>query len=312
MLYKNFQIVQLKDNLLVHYISVGQGDATAINFPDGTIMLIDTGPDDSASTLSTYLTNKVLNNKRDKTIDNLILTHADADHIGGAMRILNDFDVEQIFMPVIESDTNVYNNLVTYIEDNKINSSIITEWSDIFGLVNVKMYEPLDRNSTNNTCPLIKINYRNVSMLFTGDIDSSAETEFVELYGEELDVDILKIAHHGSLYSTSEAFLNVTTPDYAIISVGENNSYGHPSEVVLNRLSEMNVEIFRTDLNGNVLSVVGEDYGMKFLTTDYIITNLILDYRLFVLVLDAIILVEIILIVFKKNKKDKNDIKSLN
>lgn len=301
-LLENFSIVQLKDNLLVHYISVGQGDATAINFPDGRVMLIDAGPDDSASTLSSYLTNKVFNNQTDFTIDYFILTHADADHIGGAMRILSDFDIGIIYMPIIESETNVYKNLVNYINENNINSEIISAKVELVGGVNLEIFEPLDRTSTNNTCPLIKLEFYDTSFLFTGDIDSSAESEFIRLYGDELDIDVLKVAHHGSSYSTSEEFIKATTPEYSVISVGK-NSYGHPSSEVLNRLETIGVENYRTDINGNILFFVGKDNENFILTTNYTITNLIIDYRLFVLVIDSIVLIEIVILYVRKCKK---------
>lgn len=301
-LLENFSIVQLRDNLLVHYISVGQGDATAINFPDGRVMLIDAGPDDSASTLSSYLTNKVFNNQTDFTIDYFILTHADADHIGGAMRILSDFDIGIVYMPIIESETNVYKNLVKYINENNINSEIISAKVELVGGVNLEIFEPLDRASTNNTCPLVKLEFYDTSFLFTGDIDSSAESEFIRLYGDELDIDVLKVAHHGSSYSTSEEFIKATTPEYSVISVGE-NSYGHPSSEVLNRLETNGVENYRTDINGNILFLVGKDYENFILTTNYTITNLIIDYRLFVLVIDSIVLIEIVILYVRKCKK---------
>lgn len=301
-LLENFSIVQLKDNLLVHYISVGQGDATAINFPDGRVMLIDAGPDDSASTLSSYLTNKVFNNQTDFTIDYFILTHADADHIGGAMRILSDFDIGIIYMPIIESETNVYKNLVKYINENNINSEIISAKVELVGGVNLEIFEPLDRTSTNNTCPLIKLEFYDTSFLFTGDIDSSAESEFIRLYGDELDIDVLKVAHHGSSYSTSEEFIKATTPEYSVISVGK-NSYGHPSSEVLNRLETNGVENYRTDINGNILFLVGKDYENFILTTNYTITNLIIDYRLFVLIIDSVVLIEIVILSVRKCKK---------
>ncbi len=301
-LLENFSIVQLKDNLLVHYISVGQGDATAINFPDGRVMLIDAGPDDSASTLSSYLTNKVFNNQTDFTIDYFILTHADADHIGGAMRILSDFDIGIVYMPIIESETNVYKNLVKYINENNINSEIISAKVELVGGVNLEIFEPLDRTSTNNTCPLVKLEFYDTSFLFTGDIDSSAESEFIRLYGDELDIDVLKVAHHGSSYSTSEEFIKATTPEYSVISVGE-NSYGHPSSEVLNRLETNGVVNYRTDINGNILFFVGKDNENFILTTNYTITNLIIDYRLFVLTIDSVVLIEIVILSVRKCKK---------
>ncbi len=299
----NFNLVELDDNLLVHYISVGQGDATAINFPDGSIMLIDAGPNDSISTLSTYLTDKVFNNQRDKVIDYFILTHADADHISGAVRILHDFNVRTIYMPVIESDSNTYTNLVTYIEENKLHSEVISANSFELDSCKVDIIEPLDRASTNNTCPLVRIEYRGTSFLFTGDIDSSAERAFVELYGELLDVDILKVAHHGSAYSTSSEFLTIVTPDYAIISVGK-NSYGHPSEDVLGRLTDIGANTYRTDESGNIMFVVGEYYDVSVLTNSYTITNMILDYRYLVIIIDGLILIKLIALAFEKTDKN--------
>ncbi|MBQ8615381.1 MAG: hypothetical protein IJ415_02325, partial [Clostridia bacterium] len=164
-------------------------------------------------------------------------------------------------------------------------------------------FELLNDTNTNDSSQVVKLEYRNKSFLFTGDISTSVEDNYINTYGEKLDCDVLKVAHHGSSSSTSEEFLNCVSPNYAVISVGENNDYNHPNDAVINLLNYYNVNILRTDEHGDIMFVVGKDYDLKILNNKYYITNLTLDYRIYVLVVDVILFGVAIVVIIKKEKK---------
>jgi len=145
----------------------------------------------------------------------------------------------------------------------------------------------------------------NKSFLFVGDISSSVEQVYVEKYNNKLDCDVLKISHHGSFSSTSEVFLQATTPEYAVISVGEGNIYGHPSFDVLDRLNDVDANILRTDKHKDILFVVGKYYTLEQLNGIYYISNLTLSYVELVIFIDGVLFVCGIIILIKKNKKNK-------
>ena len=287
---------------MVHFISVGQGDAIAINLPDDKVMIIDTGPEDSAVTLTNYIEHNVLNNSHNKKIDYLILTHADSDHIGGALRLLKQFDIKNIYIPYMESYTDSFLRLINYIKNGNYN--ILSDFNDFIddsSVFNLEIFGPFDNSDTNDSCPIIKLEYLEVSFLFTGDISTNIEEILLLDYYEKIDSDIIKIAHHGSKYSSSLEFLQAVSPEYAVISCG-NNSYGHPTDIVINNISETGAKILRTDLKGNILFSVSETNSYNILTNDYIIIEILIDYRFLILIFDCIILISICVIIFKKKK----------
>lgn len=297
-----FDIVIRNNNLMVHFISVGQGDAIAINLPDDKVMLIDTGPQNTAATLTNYLNEKVLNTSRNDVIDYLILTHADSDHIGGALRVLQNFDVENIYMPIFENESIQFNSLISYVEENNYN--IIEDLKDIECNIEytIEAFGPFEFTTSNDSCPIIKVSYMDTSYLFTGDISTSIENELILNFGDEMDCDVLKVAHHGSKYSTSLEFLEMVTPEYAVISCGS-NSYGHPTDVVINNIFDVGATLLRTDQQGNILFVEGKYYDLLMLNNDYMINDFILDYRFIILVIDVIIFIYLIILIVKKPKK---------
>lgn len=165
----------------------------------------------------------------------------------------------------------------------------------------MKVYGPYESSDTNDSCPIIRLEYLETSFLFTGDISTDIEEKLLTNYYENIDCDIIKIAHHGSKYSSSLEFLQAVSPEYAVISCGK-NSYGHPTDTVINNIIEVGSSVLRTDLQGNILFSVVEQNSYDVLTGDYIITGLILDYRFFVLIIDIILLVSICVLIFKKEK----------
>ena len=290
--FLNQNIVTKRDNLLVHFISVGQGDAIAINLPDERVVLIDTGTIDYSVDYTDYLYENVLSNSKNRNIDYLILSHADADHIGGTKRLIQNFNVKKIILPVIDSETEIYTEIKSEISKNNIDTNIVeeNELSDNGYKFNFYFIEDEDTNASST---VVKLSYKNLGFLFAGDIDIEAENKLISKYGEELDSDVLKVAHHGSKMSTSKEFLEIVTPKYAVISCAK-NSYGHPTDTVLKNLSSAGAEIYRTDVAGNLLFVVDNAVGLRCLKYNYHITNLWFNYALIVLIVEVLILVKIV------------------
>ena len=306
MLADEFDLVSSKDNMLVHFINVGQADASAINFPDGKVMLIDTGSKDSNSTYIKYLKENVVNTKMNNHIDYLVLSHADMDHIGGTMKLLKNFSIGTIYMPKIASDSNGYAEILNYVENKCKYVTLGEEFSIKNKLYHITFFEILNSTNTNDSSQIIKVEGFDKSFLFTGDVSSAVEHDYIERYGKELDIDVLKVAHHGSSSSSSDEFLKVTTPEYAVISVGFGNDYGHPSYDVLERLKINNVKTLRTDKKDDILFTIGDDYSFKPLTSVYFVTDMSLDYSVVVIVLDVSLLIVCVFIIFKKDKKKRN------
>lgn len=295
-----FNIVSSKNKLLVHFINVGQADAIAVNLPDGKIFLIDTGCEEVNVTYTNYLKENVLNSKRSNYIDYLVLSHADMDHVGGTLKLLKNFDVGTIFMPKVASASAGYDKIYDYVVDNCNYQVLGDEFIIGNDVYNIKFFRQLSDADTNDASQVVKLEYGDDSFLFTGDISSSVEEKYINLYGRELDSDVLKISHHGSKTSTSAKFLEIVTPEYAVISVG-NNSYGHPTGEVLNRLIASETLILRTDEKGDVL-FISESCGLNVLTDRFYVTKISLDYRYFVLIVDGVMLIWGVAIILKKEK----------
>ncbi len=288
MLLKN-NIVE-NANLLVHFISVGQGDAVAINLPDDKVAIIDTGTVDLNVQFTNYLQTNVFNNKRGNKIDYLILTHFDTDHIGGARRLIENFDIENVYISPFKEENEEANNLLLEIGKQNINK-IINKDKEIIAGANYlfQFYGPISYDNSNDSCPLIKLTYNNYKFLFTGDISSDKEAELLNIYANDLDCDVLKVAHHGSKTSSSLPFLQAITPKYAVISCGTNN-YGHPSDIVCENLALVGATTLRTDALGNILFTV-KNGNLALATGSYTITGLSVEIRYIILGINFIIII---------------------
>jgi len=305
-LQSKFNVVVNKDNLLVHFINVGQGDAIAINLPNNEVLIIDCGPKNNNVSFTNYITENVLNSKHNKEIDYLILTHADADHIGGAYLLLTQFDVEKVYLPIMSAETETYvefKELANQTSSVEIISTTtkfnISECEiNILGLYNI--------NDTNESSTIVKITYLNKSFLFMADVSYKVEDLLMQQYGNELDSDVVKIAHHGSNTSTSLEFLELVSPDYAVISVG-NNSYGHPTDEVLESIANANAKLLRTDIDGNILVSVGNDYDLTVNIGNYLTTDFSYEHRIAVIIVDLLLVGNIFIIIFKKKKSKKKE-----
>lgn len=293
-------VINDNDSLLVHFISVGQGDGIAVNLPDGKIVIIDTGTPDKSVTFTNYLDDYVLSRDKDNKLDYVILTHADNDHAGGLLRVLQNYTIDKLFIPNIDGNSTEYLSAKEYWETNKINTEYHTHGIIIENKgYKIEFFGPLSENTTNENSPIIKLSFEGYSFLFTGDISTDVELECIKEYGNFLDCDVLKVAHHGSKYSSSMSFIETVTPKVSVISCGPND-YGHPTDTAINNILSVGSKVLRTDLDGNIAFVVN-DYGLNYLTTNYIITD-ILDYRVYLCVIDIALIVYIVAVIIKYKK----------
>lgn len=236
--------------LKVHYIDVGQADSILIQAPAGENMLIDAGNVADSETVVNYLKSKGISK-----IDILVGTHPHEDHVGGMSAVVNSFNIGKIYMPQVTTTTQAYANLIVAIKNKEltINSPVpgntFNLGSSTFTILapNSSSYDDL-----NNSSIVLKMVYHNNKFLFTGDAEALSENEMMNK-GYDLSADVLKVGHHGSDSSTSDSFLAKVNPKYAIISVGKNNSYGHPNEGILQKLANASVNVFRTDEQGTIV-----------------------------------------------------------
>lgn len=233
----------------VHVIDVGQADSILITTPSNKNMLIDGGDEDSAKIIKSYLKNKKV-----KNLDVIVATHPDSDHIGSLDYIIDNFDVEKIFMTNQITDSECYTNLIDSCNNKNLKINYLSK-DDSFNLddsTHIYVLSPsyiTDNNNSNSI--VLNIKYKNNSFLFTGDCEESNEIEMINSYDLE-DIDFLKVAHHGSYTASSLSFLKEITPDIAVISCGYKNTYGHPHQSTLDNLEAVNAKIFRTDKNGSM------------------------------------------------------------
>lgn len=238
--------------LEVMFFDVGQGDSIFIETPERVQILIDGGP-------SSAILEKLGREMPfwDRTIDLIVLTHPEHDHIAGLLEVLKRYRVKNILWTGIVRDTEEYKEWQKLIEQEGANVHIARTDLRIYAgeswFVVLYPFEDLQDKqvkNTNNSSIVIRLSYGGTSFLFTGDAPKSVESQLISLAEQEIDVDVLKAGHHGSKTSTSKEFVQAVSPEIAVISSGKDNKYGHPHQEVLDNLA--GIQVLRTDLRGDI------------------------------------------------------------
>ena len=242
-------ITSESSGLEVHFIDVGQGDATLIK-ADGHAMLIDAGENDKGTAVQLYLQKQGV-----EQLDYLILTHTDSDHIGGADVIVSKFDIGQIFLSDFKKDNKTYRELMDSMKYKNMTFSTPEAGAEYeLGSAEFTVIAPNDTyEDANNSSMALILDYGDNSFLFSGDCEEEAEQDILA-NGLDLDVDVYQVGHHGSRSSSTEEFLDAMSPEYAVISCAEGNSYGHPHAKTLNNLRARSIKVFRTDEQGSIIA----------------------------------------------------------
>lgn len=252
-----FEIVnfshQKKSALEIDFLDVGQGDSILIQYLGSQQILVDGGPDGRKLLRELSKTMPAM----DRSIELVVLTHPDKDHLAGLIDVMEKFNVELVLHNGQVADTDIFGEFQSAVEKSGVESRIFGEGSTIFvgDDIELRSFNPdevvPDGADRNKQSIVLRLDYGVNSFLLTGDAENSAEVDMLNDQ-EDVDVEWLKIGHHGSKSSTSESFLQAVTPKYAIVSAGRNNRYGHPHQEVLERLESVGAEVLRTDEIGTI------------------------------------------------------------
>lgn len=232
-----------------YFFDVGQGDAAAVVTRDACIV-VDAGTEASEERLRLQLERAGI-----RRIDLAVFTHPHEDHIGGADMLIENFEVGAVLMPDNKSDTLTYSRLISAMQSKNIELIPAEEGytAELGGLSLCVLFASADATDENDMSAVVRISFGETSAIFTGDAGESAEKMILSKYPSgELTGGILKVGHHGSSTSTCTEWAETLLPQFAVISCGAVNDYGHPHEEVLRRLAAVGAEIFRTDLDGTV------------------------------------------------------------
>lgn len=239
-----FDYVESEKNLKVHFIDVGQGDAQIIEL-NGHYMLIDAGPNSSEQVLLDYI-NKI----GIKKFDYVIGTHVHEDHIGGMDKVIKNYDIDNFLFPKQTSTTKTFESFVEQLNNRGL-KLYAPNVGESFEFENAKFTvlapNSLEYDDANNYSIVVKLEYKNTSILFMGDAETLSENEMLDNYYLDLEADVIKIGHHGSSTSSSLKFLKSVNPKYAVISLGKDNDYFHPHKSTMLRLKSLNIPVYRTD-----------------------------------------------------------------
>lgn len=236
--------------LEVHFIDIGQGDSTFITC-DGHAMLIDGGNNGKGTAVQLYLEKQGI-----ESLDYVIGTHPDSDHIGGLDVIIYKFDVGKVIMPDYEKDTKTYQEVIDVL-DEKNYKITLPAVGDTYSLGQArftiiapgKQY----KNNANDNSVGILLEHGSKRFVLTGDAEEESEEDILKS-GIDINADVYKVSHHGSKTASTDAFLEAVNPAYGVISCGEGNTYGHPHAEVMNKLREAGIKVFRTDEQGTIVA----------------------------------------------------------
>ncbi|MBQ2916991.1 MAG: DNA internalization-related competence protein ComEC/Rec2 [Clostridia bacterium] len=247
----SFTYSLISKDLKIYFIDVGQGDSCLIITPNNKKILIDGGEGEPEVLLSYLL------DRRIKAIDYIMISHFDSDHCNGLIDIIENLQVKNILISKQAYFCDEYKNIANIINSKKIKVIFVKQGDSSNVDKNIKLdifypTEKLEYEDLNNNSIVAKLTYNSFSVLFTGDIEKSEENILDRYKGNELKSDVIKIAHHGSKTSSSKEFLKSVKPKIALIGVGENNTFGHPNNGVIERLESINCRIYRTDEMGEI------------------------------------------------------------
>ena len=259
-------------DLKIYFIDVGQGDSTLIVTPSNKTILIDGGGsktyDVGKNTLEPYLLDRKI-----KKIDYAIISHYDQDHCDGVLYILQNMKVENVIIGKQIKDSDNYNKFIRIVKEKGINVHIVSDGKRLnieknlyFDILWPDMGNKINENVLNNNSLICKLVYKKFSILFTGDIEEIAEKAILKKYKDSklLKSTILKVAHHGSKTSSSKEFISAVNPQIALIGVGSNNKFGHPSDITIENLKSINCKLYRTDTDGEISITVDNNKMVIF------------------------------------------------
>ena len=237
--------------LTVDFINIGQGDAALIEAPDGEFMIIDAGPPETSEALIAFLEARGVHDIR-----YAVFTHPHADHIGGGDDVLLNFHVGTVIMPDAEFDIPAFYRLGRAISVTGC-ETITPRSGQSFDLGGARFTviapNSSDYENLNDMSIVLRLEYDDTSFMFTGDAEETSEIDILETYkASDLKSDVLKVGHHGSSTSSSARFLQAVMPEYAVISCGRDNDYGHPHAITLRKLEDTGAAVLRTDELGTV------------------------------------------------------------
>jgi competence protein ComEC len=241
------EVITMHDKLKIYFLDVGQADAILID-SGNEYMVIDGGNNADGPLLVKYFKELGI-----KNIKYVIGTHAHEDHIGGLDDIITNFNVETIYIPDVITTTKTFEDLLDSISKKNMTFKVPKIDSTFtLGESNIQViYTGTNKDDLNSTSIILKLTYGNNSFLFTGDTTTQIEKQLLD---KDIEIDVLKVAHHGSKYSSEAHFLKNANPKYAIISCGKDNSYYFPHTITLKKLERMNTKIYRTDESGTIIA----------------------------------------------------------
>lgn len=250
------------NNLDVYFLDVGQADSILLS-NNGHYMLIDAGNNEDGPKLVNYFKSLGITK-----FDYVIATHAHEDHIGGMDDIIKNFDIGTFYMPDLITTTKTFEDVLDALSEKQIAFETPTIDQE-FSFSDTKittLYVNNEAKNLNDSSIVLRLKHGTNTFLFTGDASTKVEKQ---LLNKNIASDVLKVGHHGSRYSTSKEFLNKVNPQYAIISVGINNTYKHPHDETLKKLNDKKIIIYRTDQEGTIVAESnGDIIQFKTIKTD--------------------------------------------
>ena len=238
------------EGMYVHFIDVGQGDATLVVTSAGNV-LIDGGDNNMGRRVNNYLDSLGIN-----SLSYVIATHPHADHIGGLISVLDEREVGVLILPQVVHNTNTFERFLDAIDNNNVPtrySEVGTSFNLGGAIFTILAPQVTGCGNLNNCSVVLRVDYGERSFLLTADAELESENHMLDNFYNHLNVDVLRIGHHGSHTSTSDPFLAAVDPSIAVISVGQGNNWGHPHAVVMDRLAAASIPIYRTDMHGNIV-----------------------------------------------------------